>query len=192
MGVDARRARDSPRGWRWEGGATASPPKTGRALRIAAIACDFLGHTAAVAVAAERKLALQRFEARLSAMMDSWHQLLMTTHRLPYREERPKESWIGGVQAFGEFRARLEAFQQEVDRERLLDPALRQDVVDLLRGLRYGNQFIQEVYDELEAFIRSNERGNRPILGTTMYGILRDIGGYKTPSGMSVWKWTSS
>ena len=185
MGLDAGSvSASSPSGSRREGRARAPSPKASRALRIqffvliAAIACAFLGHTAAVAITTERKLALQRFGARLSAVMDSWHQLLMTTHRLPYREERPKESWIGGVQVFGEFRASLEAFQQEVDRERLLDPTLRQDVIDLLRGLRYGNQFIQEVYDELEAFIRSNQQGNRPILGTTMYGILRDVGGY--------------
>jgi hypothetical protein len=100
----------------------------------------------------------------------------MTTHRLPYRQERPKESRSGGVQVFGEFRARLEAFQQEVDRERLLDPALRQEVIDLLRGVRYGNQFIQEVYDELEAFIRSNQQGNRLLQFFRMYQDVRDLG----------------
>jgi len=185
MGIEAANASaNSPSASRREGGATSPSPEASRALRVhffalvAAIACAFLGHAAAVGVIAERKLALQRFEASLSAVMDSWHQLLMTTHRLPYRQERPKESWSGGVQVFGQFRARLEAFQQEVDRERLLDPALRQEVIDLLRGLRYGNQFIQEVYDELEAFIRSNQQGNRPILGSTMYGILRNVGGY--------------
>ncbi len=183
MGVDsANVSASSPSASRREGGATSPSPEPSRALRVhffglvAAIACAFLGYAAAVGVIAERKLALQRFEARLSAVMDSWHQLLMTTHRLPYRQERPNESWSGGVQVFGQFRARLEAFQQEVDQERLLDPALRQEVIDLLRGLSYGNQFIQEVYDELEAFIGSNK--NRPILGSTMYGILRNVGGY--------------
>ena len=172
----------SPSASRRKGGATSPSPEASRVLRVhffalvAAIACAFLGYAAAVGVIAERKLALQRFEARLSAVMDSWHQLLMTTHRLPYRQERPEESWSGGVQVFGQFRARLEAFQQEVDQERLLDPALRQEVIDLLRGLSYGNQFIQEVYDELEAFIGSNK--NRPILGSTMYGILRNVGGF--------------
>src|SRR6266498_1647180 len=68
---------------RREGGATSPSPGASRALRVhffalvAAIACAFLGHAAAVGVIAERKLALQRFEARLSAVMDSWHQLLM-------------------------------------------------------------------------------------------------------------------
>ena len=121
MGLDAGSVNtSSPSASRREGKARAPSPKASRALRIqffvliAAIACAFLGHTAAVAITTERKLALQRFGARLSAVMDSWHQLLMTTHRLPYREERPKESWIGGVQVFGEFRAGLEAFQQEL------------------------------------------------------------------------------
>ena len=104
MGVEAANASaNAPSGSRREGGATSPSPKASRALRVqffalvAAIACAFLGHAAAVGVIAERKLALQRFEARLSAVMDSWHQLLMTTHRLPYRQERPKESWSGGV-----------------------------------------------------------------------------------------------
>ncbi len=160
-------------------------PAASRALRVqffalvAAIACAFALHVATMVIMAERKLELQRFEGKLSALMDSWHHLLMTTHRLPYREDRPEASWTEGVGDFAAFREKLDAFEEELDRERLLDPGLRQDVVSLVRGLRYGNQFIQETYDDLEAFIRGNQQpGSRAILSSTMYGILRNVGGY--------------
>lgn len=155
------------------GGGPAPSPRARRALRIqffvlvGAIACAFLIHVSVMAVTAERKLELQRFDARLSQLLDSWHQLLMTTHRMPYREDRPEESWKDGVRVFGVFRAKLEAFAQEVDREPSLDARLRGEVVDLLRGLRYGNQYIQATYDDLEAFrskgalVRSRQCGGR-------------------------------
>jgi PAS domain S-box-containing protein len=183
MGADGAGATPpAPGASRGRGEAALQSPKASRALRlqffslVVAIACAFSVHVGVMSVTAERKLALQRFEAQLSGLMDSWHHLLMTTHRLPYREDRPEPSWSEGVRDFGVFGARLDAFEREVEQERLLDAGLRQEVVSLLKGLRQGNPYVQDAYDQLEAFIRGN-RG-RPILGSTMYGILRNIGGH--------------
>jgi signal transduction histidine kinase len=182
MDADAEKAAPP---WPSGSGRVAAPsPRPSRALRaqffalVAALACAFLVHVAVMAVTSERKLTLERFGARLTELMDSWHHVLMTTHRLPYREDRPEETWRDGVQVFGVFCAKLDVFEKEVDRERLLSAELRQEVVSLLRGLRYGNQFIQTTYDDLGAFIRRNQQaGNRTVLGSTMYGILRNVGG---------------
>ncbi len=147
---------------------------------IAAIGCAFVVHVAVMAVTAERKLALQRYGATLSELMDSWHQLLQVTNQLPYREDQPEPAWKEGLELFQVFRTRLDAFQRGHERERLLAPGLQQEVQSLASGLRSGNRFIQETYDELAAFIDHNRQaGNLPILSSTMYDINRNIGGYQ-------------
>ncbi len=147
---------------------------------IGAIGLAFAVYAFTMSVTAGRKLALQRDGAVLSDLMDSWHRLLQVTNQLPYREDRPEAAWKEGVHLFDEFQAKLDAFEQGgMDRERLLDPARRRDVASLAQGLRYGNQFIQETYDDLGQFIAHNrERGHESILGSTLYDILRNIGGY--------------
>jgi PAS domain S-box-containing protein len=146
---------------------------------VGAIALAFVVHVATMAFTAERKLELQRDGATLSDLMDSWHRLLQVTHQLPYREDRPEAAWKDGVDRFQAFQAKLLAFEQRIDGERLLDAERRQDEASLARGLRYGNQFIQETYDDLERFIGHNRRaGHDSILGSTMYDILRNVGGY--------------
>jgi PAS domain S-box-containing protein len=146
---------------------------------VGAIACAFGVHVAAMAITAGRKLELQRDGASLSDLMDSWHQLLAVTHQLPYREDRPEAAWREGLDRLQAFEAKLTAFERRVERQSLLDPGHRQDEAALARGLRFGNPFIQETYDDLGRFIAHNRRtGHEAILGSTMYDILRNVGGY--------------
>jgi PAS domain S-box-containing protein len=163
--------------------AEGSSPRRSRQLQffalVGAIACAFAVHVATMAITAERKLELQRDGAILSDLMDSWHQLLAVTHQLPYREDRPEAAWREGVARFRAFQAKLGDFDRRLERESLLDTSWRQDEAALARGLRSGNAFIQETYDDLEQFIAHNRRaGHEAILGSTMYDILRNVGGY--------------
>jgi signal transduction histidine kinase len=163
----------------------AAPPQASRSRQaqffalVAAIACAFVVHVAAMAVTADRKLALQRYGASLTDLMDSWHRLLEVTNTLPYREDRPQAALDEGLALFAAFRAKLDGFDQGPD-QRLLDEPLRQDVSSLASGLRYGNQFIEATYDDLGTFIaRNRAAGHDPILASTMYDLLRNIGGYQ-------------
>jgi len=166
--------------------ASAPPPRPTQRSRqlqffalVAAIAGAFLVHVVTMTVTADRKLALQRHGAALSDLMDSWHRLLQVTDELPYREDRPQAAWDEGEGLLRTFQGKLDAFQQGLERQRLLDPGLQQDQTSLARALRYGNPFIEEIYEELATFLAQNrDAAHDAMLSSTMFDLLRNMGGY--------------